>query len=114
PAAYQLRWYDKSFRLGLRVHKVIRCTTPALCAFFFVLIGLAFLSQAGLQNDETLFGAGVYEQAGMRDTVHILGHRFPLMLMSYLGALKSWAYAPIFRFWRPSAASIRVPVILAG
>src|SRR5258707_13199324 len=36
------------------------------------------------------------------------------MLMSYLGALKSWVYAPIFRFWRPSIASVRVPVILAG
>ena len=36
------------------------------------------------------------------------------MLMSYLGALKSWAYAPIFHFWRPSPASTRVPVILTG
>src|SRR6266446_735295 len=43
-----------------------------------------------------------------------LRHRIPVMLNSYLGAFKSWVYAPIFRFWRPSPFSLRVPVILAG
>jgi len=69
---------------------------------------------AGIQNDEALFGSAIYEQSGIADHVQIGGKRVPLMLMSYLGALKSWIYTPLFRRWRPSAASTRIPMILVG
>lgn len=37
------------------------------------------------------------------------------MLMSYLGALKTWIYVPVFRCFRPSLYPLRVPaVLLAG
>jgi 4-amino-4-deoxy-L-arabinose transferase-like glycosyltransferase len=73
-----------------------------------------FIPQAGIQTDEALFGNGIYEMAGIAHSVSIFHHRVPLMLMSYIGALKSWLYTPLFRVWKPSAASIRLPVILAG
>jgi len=34
------------------------------------------------------------------------------MLLSYMGATKTWLYFVIFRLWRPSLYSVRVPVIL--
>jgi len=93
---------------------VIRRPIPLICCFLFVLIGFAFTPQAGIENDEALFGSVIYQQPGIDYGDKIAGHHVPLMLMSYLGALKSWVYAPIFRFWRPSVTSLRVPVILLG
>ena len=94
--------------------KIVRCSAPVASSILFILIGFAFIPQAGIQNDEALFASGIYEQAGIALSVKILGHRIPVMLNSYLGAFKSWVYAPIFRFWRPSPFSLRVPVVLAG
>ena len=34
--------------------------------------------------------------------------------MTYLGALKTWLYAPIFALWAPSVWSIRLPMVLLG
>ncbi len=31
----------------------------------------------------------------------VFKHKVPVMLMSYLGALKSWLYAPLFGIWTP-------------
>ena len=93
---------------------MIRRPIPLICCFLFVLIGFAFTPQAGIENDEALFGSVIYQQPGIDYGDKIAGHHVPLMLMSYLGALKSWVYAPIFRFWRPSVTSLRVPVILLG
>jgi len=75
---------------------------------------VAFIPQAGIQTDEALFAHGIYDTADLTHSIIIFHNRFPLMLMSYIGALKSWLYMPIFRVWRPSAASTRIPVILAG
>src|SRR5712692_4811076 len=94
--------------------KAIRCSTPLISSLLFILIGFAFIPQAGIQNDEALFASGIYQQTGIAQGVKVFGHRIPLMLLSYLGALKSWIYAPIFRLWKPSAFSLRVPVILAA
>jgi hypothetical protein len=84
------------------------------CSLFFVAVGLAFIPQAGIQTDEALFAHGIYDTADLAHSISIFHHRFPLMLMSYIGALKSSLYTPIFSIWRPSAFSTRVPVILTG
>ena len=36
----------------------------------------------------------------------------PLMLMSYIGALKSWVYFPVFHFFGVSPFTIRFPAII--
>ena len=36
------------------------------------------------------------------------------MLLTYLGTLKTWIYAPVVRLWLPSAYSVRFPMIAAG
>src|SRR5262245_20462921 len=87
---------------------------PLAYSVIFILAGFAFIPQAGVQNDEALFASGIYEQLGIAQGIKVLGHRIPVMLNSYLGALKSWVYAPIFRLWKPSTYSLRVPVVLAA
>jgi hypothetical protein len=83
-------------------------------SLFFILIGLAFIPQAGIQEDEAMFGSAIYHPAGIASSVAVFGRRIPLMEMTYLGCLKSWIYVPIFRFWTPSAVSIRFPALIFG
>ena len=84
-----------------------------LCAAF-VIAGCIGISQPGLQADESLFAMGVYYPEGVRWSVRAFGRQIPLMQMAYLGSLKSWIYGALFQLWPPSAASVRVPMVLAG
>jgi Dolichyl-phosphate-mannose-protein mannosyltransferase len=45
---------------------------------------------------------------------HVFDQEVPLMLLSYLGALKSWIYFPILDRIRPSYLTVRLPVLLIG
>jgi 4-amino-4-deoxy-L-arabinose transferase-like glycosyltransferase len=92
-----------------------RATAAAVaCSLLFVLAGLAFYPLAGLEDDEAMFASALYDQTTIVHSVKLFGHRIPVMLMSYLGALKSWIYAPVFWIWKPAAGSIRIPVLLLG
>ena len=69
----------------------------------FVCLGCLWVGEMGIQNDEALFSAGIYPPS------------FDwAMVMTYVGTLKSFLYMPIFRVWRPSAASTRIPVVILG
>jgi 4-amino-4-deoxy-L-arabinose transferase-like glycosyltransferase len=85
----------------------------ALCLMFFMQ-GLVFIPYAGIQTDEALFGMGIYKPVFAEHMARILGYDVPTMMMSYIGALKTWIYAAIFQVWPPSPFSVRVPVLLAG
>ncbi|MCS6953476.1 MAG: hypothetical protein RMK57_15210 [Bryobacterales bacterium] len=80
----------------------------------FVFNGLSLIPYPGLQQDEVLFAAGIYAARYCEDSLEVFGRRIPLMLLSYLGALKSWMYEPIVRVWPPSPWSVRVPVLVVG
>jgi 4-amino-4-deoxy-L-arabinose transferase-like glycosyltransferase len=56
----------------------------------------------------------LYPPINDQTAVVVFGARFPAMLMSYLGTLKAWVYAPIFKLWAPTLFSIRVPVLVMG
>lgn len=86
---------------------------PALAGFLLILcLGCLLLPYPGLQNDEVLFAQSLYQIAGLHYSVRIGHIDVPVMLLSYLGALKTWIYAPILKHWKPSPASIRWPVLL--
>ncbi|MEP6601956.1 MAG: hypothetical protein ABJB49_09105 [Nitrospirota bacterium] len=68
----------------------------------------------GLQNDEALFAAPLYSPAEAVFRIEILKHEIPVMDMSYIGALKTWLYAPILKVVPPSYLSIRLPVLIFG
>src|SRR3974390_2291498 len=73
---------------------------PLIGCSFFVLAGLAFLPLLGIEADEALFANILYKPHGGGYTYRLGGAELPLMVLSYLGALKSWIYGPIFwGFW---------------
>ncbi len=90
-----------------------RASLIAVCAFFF-LAGLAILPLPGVQNDEALFATPLYEPAYDFCYVTVLRHKVPLLIMSYLGTLKTWIYWLVFKIARPSVWSVRLPVLLMG
>ena len=87
----------------------------AILALLFFCLGLPFLPLAGLQDDEVLFGSAVFHVPGSaRFEADLFDREIPLMLLSYLGALKTWIYFPILDRIRPSYLTIRLPVLLIG
>lgn len=77
----------------------------------FFCLGWGLLPYPGLQNDEVLFVNAHFRVPGA--TVYQAGS-VPLMLMTYLGALKTCLYAPILWLCRPSYVSVRLPVLVLG
>jgi len=88
---------------------------PALigCLFFF-LAGLAFLPQIGIENDEALFAGTFLKPYGEAYTIWIGHSRIPLMVMSYIGTLKSWLYRPLLSIFGTSLTVLRLPMLIAG
>ncbi len=82
-------------------------------ALIFFFLGCVILPYPGLQNDEVIFAPADYHVPG--SAVFLVFHdRVPLMLMSYLGALKAWLYAGLLRLFPPSCWTVRLPVLLLG
>ena len=90
------------------------CERLALLGLMLAFVGLASyrIHSPGLYYDELLFvpaamGRHAALQAPYRSWLGI-----PLMIFPYIGALKAWIYAQIFRLFGVSALTIRLPVIL--
>lgn len=94
--------------------KLYRRSIPLFYSLFFITLGGTLIPYPGIQNDEALFGNALYTAGGLAFTVSLFKQQVPLMLMSYLGALKSWLYAPLFQLVTPTAVSVRMPMLLAG
>jgi hypothetical protein len=84
----------------------------ALSLAFFAL-GTIFIPYAGIQNDEALFTNPIY-QNDMEFGARALHHRIPLMILTYLGSLKTILYWPILRIFPASPYTVRLPVVLIG
>lgn len=77
---------------------------------FAVLAG-RFISLPGLQYDEVLFVNAAL--GGVDDSfIHKRIHGIPVMLLPYIGALKSFLYYLVFKLFGVSVESIRIPVIV--
>lgn len=79
-----------------------------------MLAGALFIPYPGIEGDEALFAGGVYSPDRMAAAVEVFGRPVCLMIMSYIGALKAWLYAPLFWLWPPSVWSLRLPMVAAG
>lgn len=76
-----------------------------------VAVSVFRISRPGLQADETLFvNAATLRIHG--EFIQYQIHGIPILVSPYIGALKSWIYAPIFSLFGGSALTIRLPVIL--
>jgi 4-amino-4-deoxy-L-arabinose transferase-like glycosyltransferase len=92
---------------------VIRFYLP----LFLILLALlailtAFLPLPGIQEDEALFLTPFLKGHSPLHSWRIGSHLVPIMLMDYIGALKTWIYLPVFKVWKPGLWSIRLPVCL--
>jgi 4-amino-4-deoxy-L-arabinose transferase-like glycosyltransferase len=85
-----------------------------LLAALFIAAGLVFIPYVGIQTDEALFSEPLYSHIPQRYAIHPFHAEIPLMVMTYVGALKTWLYAAIFALWTPGLWSLRVPPLLAG
>ncbi len=111
--------------IGFLKRQINRCTAvpsnklcsaaAILASIFFFLAGQPFIPLLGIQNDEALFAGPLYEPLEALYTWHI-GHsgQIPLMLMSYLGCLKTLIYAPIFKLFGNGVYAVREPALLFG
>ncbi len=99
--------------MAFRLLALNRAWWPALIgSLLFLLLAMLLIPYPGIQEDEVNFAPGIYQPAFSAYHVEVGGHVIPLMIMTYLGSTKTWIYAWIFKLWRPSRFSIRVPVIL--
>jgi len=81
----------------------------------FFCLGLIVLPEPGLEDDEVLFAAPVFHlPAASAFDAQVFHKQLPLMLLTYLGAPKSWLYFPIFKFLGPSYLTVRLPVLISG
>jgi 4-amino-4-deoxy-L-arabinose transferase-like glycosyltransferase len=77
-------------------------------------VGIAFIPHLGIEDDEAFFGTAPYQPYGGLYYYHIGRFQLPLMLMSYLGTLKTWIYQPLFYLVGIGKLSLRFPALLAG
>jgi 4-amino-4-deoxy-L-arabinose transferase-like glycosyltransferase len=76
----------------------------------YLILATARLDRPGLHYDETLFVQAALGGGGRFVRSSLLG--IPIMLMSYIGALKAYFYYPIFKVFGVSPTTIRLPAIL--
>ncbi len=90
--------------------------TLALALYLF--FSLTYLELPGLQYDETNFvNAALGNESGLfvAWSTGIFGEKkVPVMIMEYIGALKSALYAPILKIFGGSATTARLPVVIIG
>ena len=95
------------------ISKTVLWAVLTAAALFF-LLGAMVLPYPGLHNDECLFAQPLYGPTASEQRIHLFHRDIPLMLMSYLGSTKTLFYAPIFKVWKPSVWSIRLPGLITG
>ncbi|MGA1035774.1 MAG: hypothetical protein ACO3VI_10700, partial [Ilumatobacteraceae bacterium] len=90
--------------------------TIIIVAVWFVG-GLLLIPRFGLHYDEALFINAATDGLVNSSEELFIRSRFlglPVLLMDYIGALKSWIFAPIFLAVEPSTWSVRVPTLLGA
>ena len=88
--------------------------TVLIFAFLFVLLGIILIPYAGLEVDEVVFAAPLHGTPKYVFATHLLHHAIPLMVISYVGALKTWLYWPLLWIRSANVYAIRLPMVLAG
>src|SRR5262245_1590267 len=83
------------------------------CLFFF-LAGQFFVPLLGIEADEALFASPILLPKTSEYSIRIGHSNVALMLMSYLGTLKTWIYKPLLLVFGTGVSAVREPVLLAG
>src|SRR5579883_1998323 len=78
----------------------------------FIALGMPFVLRLGIEADEAMLANGIYDHGAPLYSWKFAGFELPVMLLSYLGALKTWLFNPYFALWAPSPLSLRIPSLL--
>ena len=81
-----------------------------LCLLFFGL-GCVFLPYTGAQYDEVLFASQIYPPYIGEFSLDTPFGKLPLMVMTYVGSLKTWLLWPLLKLFGPSHAVMRLPML---
>jgi len=108
--------------LSLTVKNLTSRLCVALSCTLTVLFGCLLLPNAGIQMDEALFAGPYYQPVAREFRVRLFHHDFPLMVMTYIGTLKTLLFGPLIAVFGPkfeanphlAAWVIRLPTVLAG
>jgi hypothetical protein len=91
--------------------KSLNCLIPLSLISIYFILSLAKIEALGVQYDEILFGnasRGIIDNSFIKYSIK----GFPVLLMSYMGALKAYLYYPIFKIFGVSVLSIRLPMVI--
>lgn len=122
-------WFRRPYRYNknrildnFRLTNVMRCSIRDRFAILFLIgalavflfAGFVLIPMLGLQYDELLFADVLLQPIYAVMHVTVGHHEIPVMLMSYLGAFKSWLFAPVFAVAGYGVASVRIPALVLG
>ena len=74
--------------------------SPGLCCCLTILAGCALIPYAGIQMDEALFAGPYYQPVQREFRIRLFHHDIPLMVMTYIGTLKTLLYWPLLAIFR--------------
>src|SRR5260370_38262943 len=83
-------------------------------ALLFVFLGFILIPYNGLESDEVLFTPPLHGMINPTFSIRVFHHLVPLMINTYIGALKSFLYWPLSWIFSPSAYLVRLPMVLVG
>jgi hypothetical protein len=83
------------------------------CILFF-LAGQLLIPLLGIEADEALFASPILQPKSWEYAMRFRHSQLALMLMTYLGTLKTLLYKPLLRWFGTGAWSVREPALLAG
>jgi len=86
----------------------------SLAVGFFLFAGTLMLPLLGLEYDEVLFVRPLVSREGALWYADIFKRQVPLMLMTYVGALKTWLFAPLFHIFGYRVSTVRVPTLIGA
>lgn len=84
----------------------------AAIALGFIATAMLFVPRLGIEADEAIVGNGIYEHGAPWYSWHFGDSELPIMMISYLGALKTWFYNLLFLIVRPRPIPLRLPTVL--
>ena len=88
--------------------------TVLVFALLFVFLGFVLIPYAGLEADEVIFAQPLHGLINPTFAIRVRHHFVPLMVMSYIGALKSFIYWPLSWIFSSSVYFVRLPMVLVG
>jgi hypothetical protein len=81
-------------------------------ALGFIATAMLFVPRLGIEADEAIVGDGMYAHGAPWYSWHFGDFELPIMMISYLGALKTWFYNVLFLIVRPRPVALRLPMVL--